>query len=130
MRGFAELTLAAEDPESVARFYSEVFGMRRLGADRDRIWLAAGPSARLGIWTPETKEHSDRGGRHVHFAVSVSGSELEAILTRARASGAECEGPVEHAGGDRSVYVTDPAGHRAEAWDYFARRPSAEPPGA
>jgi hypothetical protein len=31
------------------------------------------------------------------------------------------EGPVEHDGGDRSLYVRDPEGNLVEAWDLFER---------
>ena len=31
----------------------------------------------------------------------------------------EVEGPVEHDGGDRSVYFFDPAGNGVEIWDFF-----------
>jgi len=40
--------------------------------------------------------------------------------------GARVEGPEEHAGGDRSIYVEDPAGNIVEVWDFFARRPIDE----
>ena len=30
-------------------------------------------------------------------------------------------GPVEHDGGDRSIYVEDPEGNVVEAWDFFHR---------
>jgi catechol-2,3-dioxygenase len=29
-------------------------------------------------------------------------------------------GPVEHPGGDQSIYFRDPAGNLVEAWDFFA----------
>jgi catechol-2,3-dioxygenase len=38
-----------------------------------------------------------------------------------RACDLEVQGPVEHAGGDRSLYLHDPEGNVVEAWDYFAR---------
>jgi hypothetical protein len=31
------------------------------------------------------------------------------------------EGPVEHPGGDRSVYVEDPQGNVFEVWGFFER---------
>jgi hypothetical protein len=31
------------------------------------------------------------------------------------------DGPHEHDGGDRSMYVRDPEGNVVEAWDYFER---------
>ncbi len=30
-------------------------------------------------------------------------------------------GPVEHRGGDRSLYVEDPEGNVVEVWDFFER---------
>jgi catechol-2,3-dioxygenase len=34
-------------------------------------------------------------------------------------------GPVEHPGGDRSIYVDDPAGNVVEVWDFFQREGGA-----
>ncbi len=47
VRGFAELTLMAEDRQALASFYEVVFAMRRLSEDDDRIWLAVGDVAGL-----------------------------------------------------------------------------------
>ena len=35
--------------------------------------------------------------------------------------GVEFHGPVEHSGGDRSLYCEDPAGNVFELWDFFQR---------
>ena len=35
------------------------------------------------------------------------------------------KGPVEHPGGDRSLYVEDPEGNVVEVWDFFRRREGA-----
>ena len=35
-------------------------------------------------------------------------------------------GPIEHPGGDRSVYLSDPEGNVVEAWDFFDRGEGAE----
>jgi catechol-2,3-dioxygenase len=45
----------------------------------------------------------------VHFAFSVPHGEL----------GTESRGPVEHDGGDQSLYFEDPDGNVVEAWDFF-----------
>jgi catechol-2,3-dioxygenase len=119
VRGFAELTLASTRPEELAAFYGEVFGLPRIEDGRDRIWLGVGSAARLGIWLPGVKEFGDRGGAHVHFAFSVTPEALAEIAARPRALGAAVEGPVEHDGSDRSLYVTDPEGNRAEAWTRY-----------
>lgn len=116
--GICELTLETEDPALVAAFYAEL-GLEELLRENGRIWLAAGPRTRLGIWPPGAMEHDDRGGRHVHFALSVGAAALDALAGGLRERGVGVEGPVEHDGGDRSVYFTDPAGNRVELWDFF-----------
>jgi len=119
--GFAELTLETPDPERLERFYVDGCGLEVLSREGDRIWLAAGPGARLGLWTPGEKEFGDRGGRHVHFAFSAAPGRLDALAERLRAHGAEVRGPEEHDGGDRSLYVEDPEGNIVEVWDFFGR---------
>jgi catechol-2,3-dioxygenase len=117
--GFAELTLSCVAPEELASFYGEVFGLPRIEEGDDRIWLGVGPAARLGLWLPGVKEFGDRGGAHVHFALSVPRDALAVIAERARARGAAVDGPVDHDGGDQSLYVTDPEGNRVEAWTRY-----------
>jgi catechol-2,3-dioxygenase len=113
--GFAELTLETHDIAALERFYVEGFGLRVLAREADRVWLAAGPRARLGLWSPGEKEFGDRGGRHVHFAFSAGPGRLDALAERLRAD------VREHDGGDRSMYVEDPEGNVVEVWDFFAR---------
>jgi catechol-2,3-dioxygenase len=50
--GFAELTLEAHDLARLERLYVDGFGLRVLARERDRVWLAAGPHARLGLSSP------------------------------------------------------------------------------
>ena len=121
--GICELTLETPDPEALARFYGDAFGMSRLSEQDDRIWLACGHSTRLGLWSPGEKEFGDEGGRHVHFALSVSPGTLDRLRGRLEDLRVPVTGPVEHEGGDRSLYVEDPAGNVVEIWDFFERRP-------
>jgi catechol-2,3-dioxygenase len=123
VRGFAELTLEARDPAVLERFYCEALGLEVLAREDDRVWLAAGDRARLGLWLPGEKEYGDEGGRHVHFAFSAAPGGLEAIVERLRAAGHEHRGPLEHDGGDRSLYAEDPEGNVVEVWDFFEREP-------
>ncbi|HEU5252947.1 MAG TPA: VOC family protein [Solirubrobacterales bacterium] len=116
--GICELVLETEDVQGLRGFY-EGLGLRLLLEEEGRVWLALGERCRLGIWPPGEKEHSDRGGRHVHFALSVHGDELDSLTRELRDRSVEVEGPVEHDGGDRSAYFFDPAGNRVELWDFF-----------
>lgn len=120
-QGFAELTLEARDRTALERFYTGLLELEVLAREDDRTWLGAGERARLGLWEPGEKEFGDEGGRHVHFAFRAAPGTLDAIVERLQASGAEHRGPVEHPGGDRSVYVEDPEGNVVEVWDFFDR---------
>ena len=120
-RGICELTLETADLPRLERFYREVLGCDEISRQEDRIWLACGSAARLGIWAPGKKEFGDRGGRHVHFALSVAPGELSALCGRLDAHEISYRGPVEHPGGDRSVYLEDPEGNVVEVWDFFER---------
>jgi len=120
--GFAELTLETGDPARLERFYVDAFGLRVLAREHDRVWLAAGAHARLGLWSPGPTEFGDRGGRHVHFAFSAAPGSLDLLSERLAAHGVAVRGPERHDGGDRSLYVEDPEGNVVEVWDFFARR--------
>jgi catechol-2,3-dioxygenase len=123
--GICELVLETDDVARLQGFYEEL-GLEVLAEEDDRTWLRVGQCCRLGIWSPGEKEYSDRGGRHVHFALSVGGEGLDALSSRLRERDVEVEGPVEHEGGDRSAYFFDPAGNRVELWDFFRDGDGAE----
>ena len=124
--GVVELTLEVRDLEAVEAFYTDVFGLRVLNREDDRVWLAMGERARLGLWLPGEKEFGDEGGRHVHFAMSAAPGSLDELVQRMDARGMPARGPVEHPGGDRSVYLEDPEGNVVEVWDFFERGEGAE----
>jgi catechol-2,3-dioxygenase len=119
--GFCEVTLETRDPAALKAFYTKALGLAVLSREDDRIWLACGLRARLGLWTPGEKEFDDEGGRHVHFALSVTAGALDATCEHLSTLGIEFRGPVEHPGGDRSLYLEDPAGNVVELWDFFHR---------
>lgn len=120
--GLAELTLETNHPERLSHFYIELLGLELISRQPDRIWLALSHDTRLGLWAPGPKEFGDRGGSHVHFAFAASRDRLPELAERIRGAGIEVRGPVEHPGGDRSIYFRDPAGNLLEAWDYLDRR--------
>ncbi len=115
-----EFTIQATDLDGLEQFYVRAFGLEVLSREDDRRWLKVGDRTRLGLWTPGRKEFGDQGGRHVHFALAAKPQQLDAIADRLSGEmGAEIVGPIEHDGGDRSIYVRDPAGNLVEVWDYF-----------
>jgi catechol-2,3-dioxygenase len=124
--GLAELTLEVRDLPALEAFYSDVLGLRVLKRDDDRVWLAAGSHARLGLWLPGEKEFGDEGGRHVHYAFSAEPGTLDGLVERLEERSIDVRGPVEHPGGDRSIYFEDPEGNVVEVWDFFERGEGAE----
>jgi catechol-2,3-dioxygenase len=117
-----ELTLETDDPRALESCSVRAFGLEVLTEERDRRWLKLGERTRLGLWTPGRKEFGDQGGRHVHFAMSATPGRLDDVHRRLVDDlGVEVEGPIEHDGGDRSLYLRDPAGNVVEVWDYFER---------
>jgi catechol-2,3-dioxygenase len=116
--GISELVLEVSDLEAARRFYRDVLGFEetRYGEGRDdRFWYLIGSSARLGLWTPQVGLAGGRGGVHVHFAFQLPREELDPLLERLSAGGAEVEGPIQ-LGADRAIYVTDPDGNVVEFW--------------
>ena len=124
--GVVELTLQVRDLDALESFYTNVFGLRVLKREDDRVWLAAGERSRLGLWLPGEKEFGDEGGAHVHYAFGVAPGTLDAIVATLAERGVPVTGPVEHPGGDRSIYLSDPEGNVVEAWDFFDRGEGAE----
>jgi catechol-2,3-dioxygenase len=57
----------------------------------------------------------------VHFAFAAAPGQLDALLGRLNGLGVDVRGPVEHEGGDRSIYAEDPEGNVVEVWDFFHR---------
>ena len=57
----------------------------------------------------------------MHFAFSAAPSALDALARRLCDAGVDDVIPVEHDGGDRSLYVEDPEGNVVEVWDFFPR---------
>jgi catechol-2,3-dioxygenase len=123
--GICELVLETDEVGRLASFYREL-GLEQVLEEGDRVWLAVGKRCRLGIWPPGEKEYSDRGGRHVHFALSVAHDRLDALSAGLRKRGVKVEGPIEHEGGDRSAYFFDPEKNRVELWDFFRDGDGAE----
>jgi catechol-2,3-dioxygenase len=124
--GIAELTLQVRDLSALESFYADAFGLRVLKREDDRVWLAAGDDARLGLWLPGEKEFGDEGGAHVHYAFGAEPGTFDSLVERLHARGVSLRGPVEHPGGDRSIYVEDPEGNVVEVWDFFERGEGAE----
>src|SRR3970040_1510960 len=95
--GVSELVLEVQDLDAAIRFYTEDLGLPLVERweRRQAAWVMAGDRTRIGLWTPQVGLAGGRGGAHVHFAFQLAREELDPLLERLRASGAEVEGPIQ-----------------------------------
>jgi catechol 2,3-dioxygenase-like lactoylglutathione lyase family enzyme len=134
--GISELVLEVQDLEAARAFYRDRLGFEETlyGEGREgRYWYLIGDSARLGLWAPQVGLAGGRGGAHVHFAFHVEDAEVDRLLGRLEARGAEIEGPIQ-LGPGRAIYVTDPDGNVVEFWSqdmaaYTSEARAGGPPG-
>jgi catechol 2,3-dioxygenase-like lactoylglutathione lyase family enzyme len=131
--GVNEITLEVPDLEKAERFYTEVLGMpvveRWTDAHPAKARVVAGDRTRIGLWEPMIGFGGAQGGVHVHYALHVPSEHLEAALDRIRSHGHEVtlqdHSRYGHGRGTTS-YVTDPAGHVVELWEWDVAEHMAE----
>ncbi len=115
-RGFCELTLETYDISPLDRFYVELLGWRCSAAPRRPA--CSSPGRRGGGGGLGARGEEDRGARGAPLPFWVRAGGWRAGSWR---RGAAARGPLEHRGGDRSLYCEDPAGNVVELWDFFER---------
>src|SRR4051812_36826330 len=114
--GICEVTLQTGEPLLLERFYRDVLALVVLSRAEDRVWLACGPRARLGLWTPGPKEFGDRGGRHVHFALSAGRGQLDTLAAPLHSPRGAPRGAGGDPGGGPADYGGDPRGNVPRGW--------------
>jgi lactoylglutathione lyase len=99
--------LAAEDPSAAAAFYEGVLGLSRV-MDMGFIVTLAAPD---GAQPPQLSCARDGGAGWPLPHLSIEVDDLDAVLARARAAGAEItHGPRREDWGVRRLYLRDPGG--------------------
>lgn len=117
--GLSELILIVKDvPRSVA-FYRDVVGLvpDNLG-HATFAWFWTGPpgrTQRLGLTLGPLSFGAAHCGGAQHYAFGVEAARIPALKAALEAKGIEVEGPVEFKFWNaRSIYFSDPDGHRLE----------------
>jgi catechol-2,3-dioxygenase len=125
--GLCELTLETPDPRALAAFYGRVLNLAPLSEEDDRIWLACGPNSRLGLGAKGARRNSATAAAVTFASPSPSGGgNCWPSRTGSGSSTSSTKGPVEHPGGDHSLYFADPEGNVVEVWDFFEDGDGAE----
>ncbi len=112
--------LHAEDPQALAAFYTDVFGIE--------ISMDAGFVVTMSSGQPQSSQvtFGREGGSDTELpAISVEVDALEPVLEALTAKGiAPVYGPVDEPWGVRRFYFRDPAGHLINVLKH-SRRPHA-----
>jgi catechol-2,3-dioxygenase len=120
--GMNELVLEVLDLDAAAHFYSGVLGLPVVSRSENRAWLMVGDRTRIGLWTPQVGIAQGRGGVHVHYAMHIAESDLDAALERLQEHGYDPEVVEFEETGSRAAYVSDPDGNVVELWTYDVAR--------
>lgn len=111
-----EIHLEVDDLERSLAFYQAIMTHQKLHwwMDRSAVALVLEDGAALGLWKKGKRGRFDgQGGRHVHFAFSVTLMEYDQYKSRLQAAGVEL---FEHQSenGHRQLYFFDPDGNQGE----------------
>ena len=122
--GVSELVLEVVDLDRSLGFYVNALGLPLVERwhDREAAWVMAGERTRIGLWRPQVGLANGRGGIHVHYALHIDESDLDAAIERLHGEGYE---PLEIAfedGRGRAAYVDDPDGNVVELWTWDVAR--------
>jgi catechol 2,3-dioxygenase-like lactoylglutathione lyase family enzyme len=122
--GLLEMALYVEDVERAARFYEDLFGFERLFADgrlcalsvagRQILLLFKKGGSRDPSHLPGGMIPSHDADGQIHFALSISASDLSAWEAHLHRQGIAIESKVTWGRGGQSLYFRDPDGHLVE----------------
>jgi catechol 2,3-dioxygenase-like lactoylglutathione lyase family enzyme len=117
--GVSELVLGVSDLEQAEGFYAGTLGLPVVERWADAVWVMAGERTRIGLWLPTVQPLAgEHGGAHVHFALHVDESQLDALAEHLRRAGHAVTVIEFSDGRGRAAYVTDPDGHVVEFWTW------------
>ena len=117
--GLSELILIVKDVARSVAFYRDVVGLVPDNlAHPTFAWFWTGPAGRtqrLGLTTGPLSFGAAHCGGPQHFAFGVESARLPELKAALEAKGIPVEGPVEFKFWNaRSIYFSDPDGHRLE----------------
>src|SRR6185312_17021738 len=92
--GVSELVIEATDLAASERFYTQALGLpvvlrwegeKWAARGREAVWVQSGTQTRIGLWKPAAGIGGARPGSHVHFALTVTEEDYEAMVAQIRA---------------------------------------------
>ncbi|TWT39072.1 VOC family protein [Blastopirellula retiformator] len=118
----AHFTVATQDAETTAEFFTQIFGWQRIGVPRNTgvlaIWLDIGDGQQMHVLQIEGFEVSpfeEEYGRH--FAFFFPAAELPQIRARLADAGVEVIPPIRPTPFER-FFFRDPTGYMWEVIDH------------
>jgi predicted enzyme related to lactoylglutathione lyase len=113
--GIGGVFLRANDPQALARWYTEHLGVNAFSENDDAVWWQEeGPT----VWAPFPMDTDYFGAREQTWMVNFRVRDLDAMLAQLRAAGVGVDDDVETMEGiGRFGWATDPEGNRFELWE-------------
>lgn len=113
VEGIGGVFFRAEDPEKLARWYSEHLGVDN-GLEGASVWQQeAGPT----ILAPFSMDTGYFGRPEQQFMVNFRVRDLDEMLSQLRAAGVEIVSEEEEEGAGRFAFIADPEGNRVQLWE-------------
>lgn len=121
--GLGGLFLKSEDPEATKAWYADVLGMQRNDfGGFDFLHKAAAdafPKSARTIFSPFAADTDYFAPSDLPFMLNLIVDDLDAVLARAKAAGAEPVQPSEEHEYGRFAWLVDPDGRKVELWQPF-----------
>ena len=112
--GIGGYFIRSQDPNGLARWYTETLGVASYSEEQDRTWWQdEGPT----VFAPFAADTDYFGRREQQTMLNLRVDDLDAVLDRLRDAGVPVEDRVEELPGiGRFGWATDPEGNRFELW--------------
>ena len=119
MTGVGGVFIKADDPRGLLRWYEESLGMEPSSAQSVVFtWREADDDAEAHtVWGLFRRDTSYFDPSEVPVMINYRVDDLDAVLARLRAAGADVEDRVEEYDYGRFGWVMDPEGNRIELWE-------------
>jgi predicted enzyme related to lactoylglutathione lyase len=119
--GIGGLFFRARDPQALAKWYAEHFGIAGPGSN-DMWRQQAGPT----VFAPFDADTDYFGSREQAFMINFRVVDLDGLLAELRAAGVRMDDRIDEYPYGRFAWVYDPEGNKIELWQEIAEQPAPQ----
>lgn len=119
--GIGGLFFRARDPQALARWYEEHFGIA--GPGSSGMWRQQAGST---VFAPFDADTDYFGSREQAFMINFRVIDLDGLLAELRAAGVRMDDRIDEYPYGRFAWVYDPEGNKIELWQEIAEQPAPQ----